>query len=47
MKVLDPSSQKGTTVADTGTAGFKDGAARAGQVRRMIFTEIALRTENW
>lgn len=32
IKVLDPSSQKVTTVAGTGTAGFKDGAARAGQL---------------
>lgn len=32
IKVLDPSSQKIRTLAGTGTAGFKDGAAYGAQV---------------
>ena len=32
IKVLEPSSQKISTLAGTGTAGFKDGVAKAAQV---------------
>jgi len=32
IKVLDPKSQQVRTLAGTGTAGFKDGVAQAGQV---------------
>lgn len=32
IKVLNPSTQKVTTLAGTGTAGFKDGTAQEGQV---------------
>lgn len=38
IKVLEPSSQKISTLAGTGTAGFKDGVAKAAQVLYLLFT---------
>ena len=36
IKKLDPASRRVTTLAGTGKAGFKDGAALAAQVRKNL-----------
>ncbi|KAJ0037390.1 hypothetical protein Pint_22658 [Pistacia integerrima] len=36
IKKLDPASKRVSTLAGTGKAGFKDGAALAAQVRKII-----------
>lgn len=36
IKKLDPASRRVTTLAGTGKAGFKDGAALAAQVRKIL-----------
>ena len=43
IKVLNPNSQKVTTLAGTGRAGFKDGVAQGGQVCCLLIKYTGLR----